>query len=204
MDARADADGLGFAQDRLMNRGILVLHIILVEDVAGEDEQRPMIGFITDLAIHDRAAADLVLALILTDAGEDRRTVIGVEIGDEARPELRIDAARQGPARRIGELGVGEVNRAGRPCGQDEIGEFGADMAEDIIAFKLLPEMLNPAVVLQVSNLISRNLFQLSLDYIGQPERQAAICALAEEQIVMLFTGASVLQSLGQLKLPVE
>jgi TetR/AcrR family transcriptional regulator, fatty acid biosynthesis regulator len=58
--------------------------------------------------------------------------------------------------------------------------------------------------VLQVSNLISRNLFQLSLDYIGQPERQAAICALAEEQIVMLFTGASVLQGLGQLKLPVQ
>ena len=82
--------------------------------------------------------------------------------------------------------------------------EFAADMAEDIAAFKLLPDMLDPAVVLQVSNLISRNLFQLSLDYIGQPERRTAICALAEEQIVMLFTGASVLQSLGQLKLPVE
>ena len=81
---------------------------------------------------------------------------------------------------------------------------FGADMAEDIVEFKLLPDSVEPAVVLQVSNLISRNLFQLSLDYIGQPERQAALRALAEEQIVMLFTGASVLQSLGQLRLPVE
>jgi hypothetical protein len=81
---------------------------------------------------------------------------------------------------------------------------FGADMAEDIMAFKLLPEMVSPAVVLQVSNLISRNLFQLSLDYIGQPESRPSICALAEEQIVMLFAGASVLQGLGQLKLPVE
>ncbi|MBU2155364.1 MAG: TetR family transcriptional regulator, partial [Gammaproteobacteria bacterium] len=87
---------------------------------------------------------------------------------------------------------------------QEVMDEFGADMAADIMAFKLLPDVVSPAVVLQVSNLISRNLFQLSLDYIGQPERQAAICALAEEQIVMLFTGASVLQGLGQLKLPVQ
>jgi hypothetical protein len=49
--------------------------------------------------------------------------------------------------------------------------------------------------------LISRNLFQLSLLYIGQPERREAICALAEEQIVMPFVGASVLQRPGQLRL---
>lgn len=87
---------------------------------------------------------------------------------------------------------------------QEVMDGFGADMAEDIMAFKLLPEMVSPAVVLQVSNLISRNLFQLSLDYIGQPELRPSICALAEEQIVMLFAGASVLQGLGQLKLPVQ
>jgi TetR/AcrR family transcriptional regulator, fatty acid biosynthesis regulator len=55
--------------------------------------------------------------------------------------------------------------------------------------------------VRQVSGLISRSLFEQSLDYIGQPQRRAVIRALAEEQIVMLFTGASVLQSLGQLRL---
>jgi TetR/AcrR family transcriptional regulator, fatty acid biosynthesis regulator len=104
-------------------------------------------------------------------------------------------------------IGVRELHGASpvlRAALQQIMDEFGADMAEDIRAFKLLPEMVEPAVVLQVSNLISRNLFQLSLDYIGQPERRAAICALAEEQVVMLFTGASVLQGLGQLKLPVN
>ncbi len=104
-------------------------------------------------------------------------------------------------------LGVRELHGAS-PVLRAALGEvmeqFGADMAEDIIEFKLLPASVNPAAVVQVSNLVSRNLFQLSLDYISQPERRASICALAEEQIVMLFTGASVLQSLGQLKLPVE
>lgn len=104
-------------------------------------------------------------------------------------------------------LGVRELHGAS-PVLRAALGEvmdaFGADMAEDIVEFKLLPGSVEPAVVLQVSNLISRNLFQLSLDYIGQPERQATLRALAEEQIVMLFTGASVLQSLGQLRLPVE
>ena len=118
--------------------------------------------------------------------------------------QLFFDFVAQNPEAFI--IGVRELHGASavlRAALQEVMDEFGADMAEDIIAFKLLPDMVNPAVVRQVSNLISRNLFQLSLDYIGQPERQAAICALAEEQIVMLFTGASVLQSLGQLKLPV-
>ncbi|HLA29693.1 MAG TPA: TetR family transcriptional regulator [Pseudomonas sp.] len=104
-------------------------------------------------------------------------------------------------------IGVRELHGASpvlRAALQAIMAEFGADMAEDIQAFQLLPEMVDPGVVLQVSNLISRNLFQLSLDYIGQPERRAAICALAEEQIVMLFAGASLLQGIGQLQLPVE
>lgn len=104
-------------------------------------------------------------------------------------------------------LGVRELHGASpvlRAALQEVMDEFAEDMAEDIVAFKLLPEMVAPAVVRQLSGLISRNLFQQSLDYIGQPERRGAIVALAEEQIVMLFTGASVLQGLGQLQLPVE
>ncbi|HUE92353.1 TetR family transcriptional regulator [Pseudomonas sp.] len=119
--------------------------------------------------------------------------------------QLFFDFVAQNPEAFI--IGVRELHGASpvlRTALQNIMDEFGADMAEDIVAFKLMPDMLDPSVVLQVSNLISRNLFQLSLDYIGQPERRTAICALAEEQIVMLFTGASVLQSLGQLKLPVE
>jgi AcrR family transcriptional regulator len=119
--------------------------------------------------------------------------------------QLFFDFVAQNPEAFI--IGGRELHCASpalRTALQSIMDEFGADMAEDIVAFKLMPDMLDPSVVLQVSNLISRNLFQLSLDYIGQPERRTAICALAEEQIVMLFTGASVLQSLGQLKLPVE
>lgn len=116
--------------------------------------------------------------------------------------QLFFDFVAQHPEAFI--IGVRELHGASavlRVALQEVMDEFGADMAEDIVAFKLLPDIVNPGVVLQVSNLISRNLFQLSLDYIGQPERREAICALAEEQIVMLFTGASVLQSLGQLRL---
>lgn len=80
--------------------------------------------------------------------------------------------------------------------------EFADDMAADILEFGLLPSAMDAALVRQVSGLISHNLFQLSLDYIGEPERRAAWRALAEEQVLMLFTGASLLQSVGQLRLP--
>ena len=54
----------------------------------------------------------------------------------------------------------------------------------------------------QISHLISQGLFSQVLGYLAQPEQQTKIRALAEEQIIMLFTGAAVLQSLGQLQLP--
>ncbi|KAF1071583.1 MAG: HTH-type transcriptional repressor FabR [Pseudomonas citronellolis] len=57
--------------------------------------------------------------------------------------------------------------------------DFGADMAEDIARLDLLPEV-EP------------------LDFLEQPEAEReAICAVAERQILLLFTGASVLHSLG-------
>jgi AcrR family transcriptional regulator len=80
--------------------------------------------------------------------------------------------------------------------------EFAEDMAEDIRDFKLLPANLSEGQVRQISHMVSHNLFQQVLDYLGQPQRQAAIRALAEEQIILQFTGAAVLQSLGQLQLP--
>ena len=141
---------------------------------------------------------------------EDRPKLLGIDLGRGRRVchetvQLFFDFVGDHAEAFI--LGVRELHGAS-PVLRAALGEvmdaFGADMAEDIVEFKLLPGSVEPAVVLQVSNLISRNLFQLSLDYIGQPERQAALRALAEEQIVMLFTGASVLQSLGQLRLPVE
>ena len=101
-------------------------------------------------------------------------------------------------------IGVRELHGASpvlREALRQVMDDFASDMAEDIIAFKLLPAMVGAATVRQVSGLISRNLFELSLDYIGQPQQREAIRTLAEEQVLMLFTGASVLQSLGQLRL---
>ena len=80
--------------------------------------------------------------------------------------------------------------------------EFAEDMALDILEFKLLPSNLEHAQVRQISHLVSHGLFGQVLDYLAQPERQTRIRALAEEQIILLFTGAAVLQSLGQLHLP--
>ncbi|NQD94719.1 TetR family transcriptional regulator [Pseudomonas sp. CrR25] len=135
--------------------------------------------------------------------------LLGIDLGRGRRVchetvQLFFDFVGANPEAFI--LGVRELHGASpvlRAALSEVMDAFGADMAEDILEFNLLPGSVEPAAVLQVSNLISRNLFQLSLDYLGQPERQAAIRALAEEQIVMLFTGASVLRSLGQLKLPV-
>ncbi len=80
--------------------------------------------------------------------------------------------------------------------------EFAEDMAIDLLDFKLLPSNLAPGDIRQISHMVSYGLFQQVLNYLAQPERQTLIRALAEEQIIMQFTGAAVLQSLGQLQLP--
>ncbi|WP_375739672.1 hypothetical protein [Pseudomonas boanensis] len=51
--------------------------------------------------------------------------------------------------------------------------------------------------MLRVASQVSRNLFQMSLDYLVEPCRREAIRTEAEEQVLFLFTGASVLQALG-------
>ena len=78
--------------------------------------------------------------------------------------------------------------------------DFASDMAEDLGKLQLLPS-LEPAAVRQVSSMISRQLFQQSLDYIEQVDRRPAICAEAQQQILMMFAGATVLQAVGELKL---
>lgn len=80
--------------------------------------------------------------------------------------------------------------------------EFAEDMAIDLLEFNLLPDNLDQGKVRQISALVSHGLFNQALDYLAQPERKMAIRALAEEQIIMQFTGAAVLQSLGLLQLP--
>ncbi|MGC4010165.1 MAG: TetR family transcriptional regulator [Pseudomonas sp.] len=77
--------------------------------------------------------------------------------------------------------------------------EFGEDMAEDIRQFHLLPDV-DADELDQLSRLISRQLFQQSLDYLEcPPEQRGEVCALAERQILLLFTGVAVLQTFGML-----
>ncbi len=77
--------------------------------------------------------------------------------------------------------------------------EFAEDMAEDIRQFHLLPDV-EVGELDQLSRLISRQLFQLSLDYLERPpELREEVCALAQRQILLLFTGVAVLQTLGML-----
>ncbi|HBX55891.1 TetR family transcriptional regulator [Pseudomonas sp. UBA2684] len=137
-------------------------------------------------------------------------TLLGIDLGRGRRVchetvHLFFDFVDANPEAFI--IGVRELHGAS-PVLRDALREvmdgFAVDMAADILEFKLLPASIEAAVVQQVSSLISRNLFQLSLDYLGEPARQASIRTLAEEQVLMLFTGASVLQSLGQLQLPVN
>ena len=133
--------------------------------------------------------------------------LLGIDLGRGRRVchetvQLFFDFVTEHPEAFI--IGVRELHGASpvlREALRQVMDDFADDMAEDIIEFRLLPGIVSAAAVRQVSGLISRSLFEQSLDYIGQPQRLETIRALAEEQIVMLFTGASVLQSMGQLRL---
>ena len=143
----------------------------------------------------------------VNDEGPLLPKLLGIDLGRGRRVchetvQLFFDFVAEHPEAFI--IGVRELHGASpvlREALRQVMDDFADDMAEDIIEFKLLPDIVSAAAVHQVSGLISRSLFEQSLDYIGQPQRREAICALAEEQIVMLFTGASVLQGMGQLRL---
>ncbi|MCY1291553.1 HTH-type transcriptional repressor FabR [compost metagenome] len=139
--------------------------------------------------------------------GGEGQQLLGIDLGRGRRVchetvRLFFDFVAAHPESFI--LGVRELHGASpvlRAALQQVMDDFAADMADDIIEFQLLPALVSRPVVEQISSLISRNNFHLALDYIGQPERREAICLLAEEQILMLFAGASLLQGLGQLRL---
>lgn len=100
-------------------------------------------------------------------------------------------------------LGMRELHGASpvlREALRQVMADFASDMAEDIGELQLLPS-LDLESARQVSTLISRQLFQQSLDYIEQPAQRPAICAQAEAQVLMMFAGATLLQSLGALNL---
>ncbi len=114
--------------------------------------------------------------------------------------ELFFEYAAQNPQAFI--VGVRELHGSSkvlREALEQMMEDFASDMAEDLGKLQLLPS-LQPTAVRQVSSMISRQLFQQSLDYIEQVERRPAICAQAQQQILMMFAGATVLQAVGELK----
>lgn len=115
--------------------------------------------------------------------------------------ELFFDYAAQNPQAFI--VGVRELHGSSkvlREALERMMEDFANDMAEDLGQLQLLPS-LEPAAIRQVSSMISRQLFQQSLDYIEQVDRRPAICAQAQQQILMMFAGATVLQAVGALTL---
>lgn len=79
---------------------------------------------------------------------------------------------------------------------------FSLDQAEDIVELKLVSEQLAPPQVRYIAEMVTVNLFFQSLEYIAQPQCRDQVRQLAEEQIMMLFTGAAFLQTVRALRLP--
>lgn len=83
---------------------------------------------------------------------------------------------------------------------QRQMDEFADDMAQDIQELGLMPPQVSALQVRRIAGMVNRNMLFQSLDYLGEPARRSEILALAEEQVMMLFTGAVSLQLRGELR----
>ncbi|MGI3131962.1 TetR family transcriptional regulator [Halopseudomonas pachastrellae] len=83
---------------------------------------------------------------------------------------------------------------------QRQMDEFADDMAEDIRELGLMPPQVSALQVRRVAGMVNRNMLFQSLDYLGEPARRSEILSQAEEQVMMLFTGAVTLHQRGELR----
>ncbi|MEB3733925.1 hypothetical protein ULF88_06855 [Halopseudomonas pachastrellae] len=83
---------------------------------------------------------------------------------------------------------------------QRQMDEFADDMAQDIHELGLMPPLVSASQVRRIAGMVNRNMLFQSLDYLGEPARRSEILALAEDQVMMLFTGAVTLQLRGDLR----
>lgn len=149
-----------------------------------------------------RQAAESVVPPELAGIGWEENPLLNLQKATLATKEtvkLFFDYVAQNPNAFI--LGVRELHGASpllRQALRKVMADFAQDMADDIKQLKLLP-MLDDATLLEVASTISREMFQLSMDYIEQPEQRNTIFAQAEALVVMLFTGATVLKGHGRL-----
>jgi AcrR family transcriptional regulator len=146
-----------------------------------------------------RRAAESVT---LTDVSWEDNPVLNLQkatLATQKTVKLFFDYVAQNPNAFI--MGVRELHGASpvlRQALRQVMKDFADDMADDIKQLKLLP-MLDDATLGEVAATISREMFQLSMDYIEQPEQRAVIYAQAEALVVMLFTGATVMRGHGKL-----
>ncbi len=98
-------------------------------------------------------------------------------------------------------MGIRELHGASpvmRQALRKVMSDFAADMADDIRQLQLLP-MLDDATLKDIATAVSREMFQLAMDYIEQPEQRETISAQAELLVTTLFTGAVLLRGHGDL-----
>ncbi|HAG93084.1 MAG: TetR family transcriptional regulator [Pseudomonadales bacterium] len=96
-------------------------------------------------------------------------------------------------------LGIRELHGASpvlRKALRQVMEDFAQDMADDIEELRLMPA-LERSHLYDISETISREMFQLSMDYIEQPERREQICLKAEKMITALIMGSAVLHGHG-------
>ncbi|MCG8538176.1 MAG: TetR family transcriptional regulator [Pseudomonadales bacterium] len=96
-------------------------------------------------------------------------------------------------------LGVRELHGASpvmRNALRSMMNDFAQDIAEDIQILNLLPEV-NQATLLDIAEVIGREMFLLSMDYIEQPEQRSQICEKAQRLITSLTVGHAVLNGYG-------
>src|SRR3990167_1140943 len=149
-----------------------------------------------------KRAAESVVPPELAGIGWEENPLLNLQKdtrAPKATVKLFLDYVAQNPNAFI--MGVRELHGASpvlRQALRKVMADFAQDMADDIKQLQLLP-MLDDATLLEVASTISREMFQLSMDYIEQPEQRNAIFAQAEALVVMLFTGATVLKGHGRL-----
>lgn len=98
-------------------------------------------------------------------------------------------------------LGVRELHGSSpaiRGALEQVMREFSEDIAEDIVTLNLLPRIADDALG-ELSEAICRDMFQLSMDCIEQPEERASLCAKAERLITAMAIGQAMLQGHGTL-----
>lgn len=98
-------------------------------------------------------------------------------------------------------LGIRELHGASpilRRALRQVMDDFSRDMAEDVRELKLMPELTQDSLY-DMAETITREMFQLSMEYIEQPERREQICIKAEKMITSLTMGSAVLHGHGAI-----